>query len=203
MGIIDLVVFITIIVSVLFALYRGLLRELLGISSWILAGIAALYSYHPLFSFLTGKVEKVNLWSLSLSGSAALIILVVMTILNANITQKLRKSSLSGLDRILGTAFGIVRALLLIVLVWLFTAQMAFTPDQIKQMDKENFSVKYIQEMAQKVEKILPNQPTLKHPSQAPKTEKKRPPKPEVEYKEADRKALDEMMEDIVEIEDL
>ncbi len=197
MGMIDLFVLITMLVSVLFALYRGLLRELLGITSWILAGIAALYSYQPLFSFLSDKVERVNLWSLSLSGSAALIILVIMTVFNARITKKLRKSSLSGLDRILGTAFGIARAVLLIVLVWLFTAQMAFTQKQITQMEQENVSVKYIQMLATQVEQTLPAH--LQEEIKKPEPKKL----PIVEYKEEDREALDEMMEDIVEIEEL
>ena len=47
MGMVDLVVIATVIISVLFALYRGLLRELLGITSWILAGLACVFSYLP------------------------------------------------------------------------------------------------------------------------------------------------------------
>ena len=201
MGMIDLIVLITIIISVLFALYRGLLRELLGISSWILAGIGALYAYQPLFDFLTNKVEKVRLWTISGAVLTALVILILMTILNARITKKLRKSSLSGLDRILGVAFGVARAGLLIVLVWLFTSQMVFSSKQIKNMAQENISVPYIQQLAEKTEKILPeNILDDLTPKPTPDKEVK---KPVVEYKEADRKALENMVESIVEIEEL
>ena len=48
LGLIDLILAIVVVISVLFALYRGLVRELLGIAAWILAGFAALYSYAPL-----------------------------------------------------------------------------------------------------------------------------------------------------------
>ena len=136
MGMIDLVVIATIIVSVLFALYRGLLRELMGITSWILAGAAALYSYQPVNGLLIGQVENVKMWTLIITGLLALVVLIVMTIVNARITRKLRKSSLSGLDRTLGFAFGVARAVLLIVLVWLFARQIAFAPKQIEKMPK-------------------------------------------------------------------
>ena len=60
-GIIDLIILGVVIVSVLFALYRGLVRELLGISSWLLAGFVALYSYNPLLKASEGTFENVKL----------------------------------------------------------------------------------------------------------------------------------------------
>ena len=62
MGIIDVIVLATMVVSVLFALYRGLLRELLGITSWILAGLAALYTYQPILEFAKGKERYIKKW---------------------------------------------------------------------------------------------------------------------------------------------
>lgn len=198
MGMIDLVVVTTIIVSVLFALYRGLLRELLGITSWILSAVAALYSYQPVIKLLADKVNNVKVWGITSSVLIALIILVVMTLINARITHSLRKSSLSGLDRILGIMFGVLRAVLLIVLVWLFARQMAWTPKQLEAMQQHNLSVKYIQVSADWAEKLLPDEVRrdIKRPS---------PPKPQktvTEYKDIDRESLDKMIESIVEIEE-
>jgi membrane protein required for colicin V production len=199
MGMIDFVVIATIIVSVLFALYRGLLRELLGITSWIIAGATALYSYQPVNGLLVGQVENVKMWTLIITGLLALVVLIVMTIVNAKITHSLRKSSLSGLDRILGLAFGVARAILLIVLVWLFARQIAFSPKQIEKMEENNFSVKYIQKSSDWAEKLLPGD--IQKDIQRP--ERPELPKPIVEYKDVDREALDEMIEDIVDIEEL
>jgi membrane protein required for colicin V production len=198
MGMIDFVVIATIIVSVLFALYRGLLRELLGITSWIIAGATALYSYQPVNGLLVGQVENVKMWTLIITGLLALVVLIVMTIVNAKITHSLRKSSLSGLDRILGLAFGVARAILLIVLVWLFARQIAFSPKQIEKMEENNFSVKYIQKSSDWAEKLLPGE--IQKDIQRP--ERPELPKPIVEYKDVDREALDEMIEDIVDIEE-
>lgn len=198
MGMIDFVVIATIIVSVLFALYRGLLRELLGITSWIFAGATALYSYQPVNGLLVGQVENVKMWTLIITGLLALVVLIVMTIVNAKITHSLRKSSLSGLDRTLGLAFGVFRAVLLIVLVWLFARQIAFSPKQIEKMEENNFSVKYIQKSSDWAEKLLPGE--IQKDIQRP--ERPELPKPVVEYKDVDREALDEMIEDIVDIEE-
>jgi membrane protein required for colicin V production len=198
MGMIDFVVIATIIVSVLFALYRGLLRELLGITSWIIAGATALYSYQPVNGLLVGQVENVKMWTLIITGLLALVVLIVMTIVNAKITHSLRKSSLSGLDRTLGLAFGVARAILLIVLVWLFARQIAFSPKQIEKMEENNFSVKYIQKSSDWAEKLLPGD--IQKDIQRP--ERPELPKPIVEYKDVDREALDEMIEDIVDIEE-
>ena len=203
MGMIDLIVIATVIISVLFALYRGLLRELLGITSWILAGIAAVFSYLPITKLLTDKVDNIKVCSITSSGLIALAILIIMTIINARITHSLRKSSLSGLDRTLGVLFGVIRAGLLIVLVWLFARQMAWTPKQLETMQQQNLSVKYIQMSADWAEQLLPAniQKDMKRPTPPSKTTK--PPKPVVEYKDIDRESLDKMIEDIVEVEEL
>lgn len=208
MGMIDLVVIATIIISVLFALYRGLLRELLGITSWILAGVASAFSYLPAIKLLTDKVDNVKVWAISSSGLIALTILIIMTIVNARIAHSLRKSSLSGLDRILGIMFGVLRAVLLIVLVWLFASQMAWTPKQLEVMKEQNFSVKYIQMAADWAEEFLPDgvRKDMKRPTpqQRPKTTQPvKPSKPAVEYKDIDRESLDKMIETIVEIEEI
>lgn len=204
MGMVDLVVIATVIISVLFALYRGLLRELLGITSWILAGLACVFSYLPATKLLTGKVDNVKVWAITSSGLIALTVLIIMTIINARITHSLRKSSLSGLDRILGVIFGVFRAGLLVVLVWLFTRQMVWTPKQLETMQKQNFSVPYIQTAANWTEKLLPDgiRKDMKRPQIQQKPAVKLP-KPAVEYKDIDRESLDKMIEDIVEIEEL
>ncbi len=199
MGLVDIIVLATIIISVLFALYRGLLRELLGITSWIFAAATALYSYQPVNGLLVGQVENVKMWTLIITGLLALVVLIVMTIVNARITHSLRKSSLSGLDRTLGLAFGVFRAVLLIVLVWLFARQIAWGPKQVERMQENNFTVKYIQKSADWAEKLLPEgvQKDMQRPER-----KEMPKLPEVEYKDVDREALDEMIEDIVDIEE-
>lgn len=196
-GTVDLVITAVVLISVIFAFYRGLLRELLGITSWILAGLGAIWSYKFFVEFFTNRVEKVQTWTAVSTIIVALVILIIMTLINAHITGKLRKSSLSGVDRILGASFGVLRAALLIVLAWVFMRQMMFPPQKIQEMKKENVAIPYMNQGADWLEKLLPEsvQKDMKTP---PKKEVK-PEKPQ--YSDKEREKLDEMIEAIVEVD--
>ena len=196
-GTVDLIITAVIVISVIFAFYRGLLRELLGITGWILAGLAAVWSYDPFLKFFTGRVEKVQIWTISTTITTALIVLIVMTLINAHITGKLRKSALSGLDRILGTVFGVLRAALLITLVWLFARQMMFPPQKIQEMKKQNVAIPYMNQGADWLEKLLPE--SIQKEMKAPLKKEIKIEKPQ--YSDEDREKLDEMIGSIVEVD--
>ena len=213
-GIIDLIVIGIIVISVLFALYRGLVRELLGISSWLLAGFAALYSYDPFLKNFEGHFQNVKLAAITGSVLLALLILIVMTILNAAITRRLRKSSLSGLDRIFGLAFGVARALLVLTLIYIFTSSIVLSPKQIDGLKQNNISISYIQFISRYIENIFPDnirndlnsyRKTKEEKIVAHIQEKAKQKAVEAitNYNLDDRKSLDNMIENIVEIGDI
>lgn len=210
LGIIDLIVLGIIVISVLFALYRGLVRELLGISSWLLAGFTALYSYDPLLKACEGTFENTKLAAIVGSVLLALLVLIVMTIVNAAITRRLRKSSLSGLDRIFGLVFGVARALLIVALIYIFAATMMLSPKYIAEMKAKNRSVEYIETIAGYVQSVFPE--NIKADLSAYQTTKKEKIKKHaqkkaveavVDYNEKDRESLENMIENIVEIGDI
>ena len=207
LGIVDWIIVGIIIVSVLFALYRGLVRELLGISSWLLAGFTALYSYDPLLKGCVGIFENVKLAAIAGSVLLALLVLIVMTIVNAAITRRLRKSSLSGLDRIFGLVFGVARALLIVALIYIFAVTMMLSPRYIAELKEKNHSIEYIETIAGYVQSVFPeNIKTDLSSYQTTKKDKikkhiqKKAVEAAVEYNEKDRQSLDNMIENIVEI---
>ena len=155
MGAIDVLVIITVFLSVIFALYRGLVRELLGITSWIVAGIVGLYSYSWMQPLMGKMIDNEVIAGMSGAILVAVGVLVFMTLLNAGITSKLRESSLSGLDRILGLLFGVFRAWLLIGVIYI-GASMIFSSKQLLMAEEENISVYYIQQSAEILEKFIP-----------------------------------------------
>lgn len=213
-GIIDLIVLGIIVVSVLFALYRGLVRELLGITSWLLAGFAALYSYDPLMKLCEGTFENTKLAAITFSVLLAIIILIIMTVLNAFITKRLRKSSLSGLDRIFGFIFGVARAVLIVVLIYIFAATLMLSPKYVAKMRETNISLPYIESMADYMQNIFPDnirsglksyqlesqQKIEKHLKNKAQKEAQ---KAVVDYNDKERRSLDNMIEEIVEIGEL
>ncbi len=212
-GIVDLVVLGIIVISVLFALYRGLVRELLGISSWLLAGFTALYSYDPLLKACKGHFENVKLAAIVGTVLLALVVLIIMTIFNAAITRRLRKSALSGLDRIFGLCFGVARAILIIALIYIFSSAMILSPKNIADLKKQNKSIPYIQLSAGWIENIFPENikkdllsyQQNKKEKIAEHINKKVQQSKEniVDYKEKDRELLDDLVSGLKELGDL
>ncbi len=209
LGIIDILVIITVVLSVLFALYRGLVRELLGIAAWILAGFSALYSYTWVQPIMGKIIDNQTIAGIVGSLIVALIVLIVMTLTNSFIASRLRESALSGLDRILGIAFGILRAGLLIVVIYIGSS-MVLSEKQLSTLEDENRSIPYIQKMASWMEQIVPEnikddiKAYEQSSSEVKKIQKigidlqKKVVEELVEYQESDKQSLDDMIELIV-----
>lgn len=211
LGIIDILVIITMVLSVLFALYRGLVRELLGIAAWLLAGFAALYSYGWVQPIMGKVIENQTMAGIVGALGVALVVLIVMTLINAHVAGRLRDSALSGLDRLLGFAFGIFRAGLLIAIIYI-GASMILSEKQLSRLEEENVSMPYIQTTAHWVEKVIPD--NVKDDMkvyeqgqlQSRKVKKigidlKKTVKEELaEYRESDKQSLDDMIEEIAEM---
>ena len=208
LGLIDIIVVVTVIISVLFALYRGLVRELLGIAAWILAGFAALYSYAPLQPVMNKMIENKTTAGVVGSATVALVVLVVMTLINSWITGRLRKSALSGLDRTLGFAFGVARAGLLAAICYL-AASMFMPEKKLNELEEQNISIPSIRVMAGWLEHVVPDnvKADLKEYEQGKLKDKtqqkigielKKTVREELaEYRESDKKSLDDMIDKI------
>ena len=156
MGVLDILIILVVLISGLLALYRGLVRELLGLLTWLLAAFGAFYGLalaRPLFRKM---INNPTIADIVAAISIALIILIVCTIINAKINEKLRKSVLSGLDRVLGFFFGIVRGGFLILFVYFFAA-FAVSSDTLDKYIDENYLLKNFQKMVPSIEKILPD----------------------------------------------
>lgn len=154
-GFIDMIAISILVFSILFALYRGLIRELLGIATWILAGFLGIYSYEPMQPIMQKFIENPKIAGLCGSILVALIVLVIMTIINAHINKKLRESSLSGLDRLLGLVFGFIRAVLFMVLIYVGIAAI-LSDKQMEELEKDSFSMPYIKKTAEFMKRFVP-----------------------------------------------
>src|SRR4051812_39152195 len=110
----------TLAVSILIGVIRGFTREVLGLATWIVAVIAALV----LAPYAATQLEhQIHTPSLRIAAAYALVFflgLVLGGVITSIVASLVRKSPLSGVDRIVGGGFGVMRGLLLaVVLVWL------------------------------------------------------------------------------------
>ncbi len=110
--------------SALMSIIRGFVREAASILSWIAAFIIAGRFYPqvaPLFSFSQDELTRNILSILTLFISSLLMVGFVGTA----VCSLVQKAGLSGFDRLLGVAFGVVRGVLVLSAI-LALMQIAF-----------------------------------------------------------------------------
>lgn len=112
---VDWVILVVLTLSVLVSLWRGFAREAISLAGWVAAFILANLFVDPMASLLSS-------WIANITGRyvAAYAILFVGTLIVAGVSGKLasqlvKVTGLTVLDRILGTAFGFARGIILIL----------------------------------------------------------------------------------------
>ena len=121
---VDVVLIALALISGLLAMYRGLSREVLSIVSWIAAVGAAVY-----FSLgqeaLAAQVAKqsgignIKVVQVGLGAIAFLVVLIVVHLLTARLSDVILDSQVGVIDRSLGFLFGVVRAYVIILLLYM------------------------------------------------------------------------------------
>ena len=119
------VVFLVIVgVSALVAIARGVTKELLSITGWILAAVSVYYLL-PVVDPIMQKYIASDVLSSLVSGMVILIMFCIFWVLAADkISTQIRFSKLSALDRILGFIFGIFRGVIIVILLQIMISSL-------------------------------------------------------------------------------
>lgn len=104
-------------VSVLISLWRGFTREALSLAGWVLAVWAALMFSDNLERLLHSHIETPSLRLIVAFAILFFLTLLAAAFINYLAVQLIKKSGLSGTDRIIGIAFGLVRGIVLVVVL--------------------------------------------------------------------------------------
>jgi membrane protein required for colicin V production len=121
------------VISGLLAMYRGLGRELLSIISWIVGVGAGAYFYlyrQGLAADVTQQLSLPNpkIAQIGIAVLVGLIVLIVVHLITARISDSILDSSVGVIDRTLGLVFGVVRAFLIVLIPYMFYQH--FTPKE-------------------------------------------------------------------------
>lgn len=111
---VDIIILAVMGISLVFGLFRGLLRELLSLVSWVLAFWIAYRYSSPVAQVVDTALQNP---ALSQAVSAILvfvIVLVALMVLTSLIAKVFKATGLAGLDRILGGLFGLGRAVVIL-----------------------------------------------------------------------------------------
>lgn len=114
---VDLIIMAVIALSVITGLIRGFVKELIALGVWILA-IWLAYSYsQALDPWLQKYIQDKTARTITAFIAILVATLIAGGIVNALLSFILKRSGLSGTDRILGMGFGFVRGVFIVALI--------------------------------------------------------------------------------------
>lgn len=117
MTVFDYVVIVTVGLSLLFGLWRGVVGEIVALVAWALAIFAALEFGAPVGGTLFVGMNDPAVRSLAGCVLVFVAVLVVMSLLRMALRSMVKALGLSVSDRLLGMLFGIARGLLVCLLL--------------------------------------------------------------------------------------
>jgi len=123
---IDWAILIVIGLSAGISLLRGFVREALSLAGWILAFFVAKGFYQEFSTLLDTHIETPSLRYAIAWAALFVLTLTISGLINYILSQLIEKAGLSGMDRIMGMAFGALRGVLLVSVAALLLRE--FTP---------------------------------------------------------------------------
>ena len=129
---VDIVILIIIVFSSAFGLWRGLIKEVLSLLTWIAALLVSRVYSEPLAGLMTGMIENDGIRYVSAFAILFFIVMMFGTFLNSLMSKLLSVTGLKLADRLLGAGFGVARGVI-IVLVIMFIASMFVSETELWQ----------------------------------------------------------------------
>lgn len=129
-NIIDLIVVAVILLSGVFALARGFVKEALSIVSWVGAVFATLYGFNAASAFIRQFIGSPLIADGLAGGGLFLITLFILSFVSGLIANRVRGSAVSSVDRSLGFVFGLLRGFVLLSIAYLAVSWALPADDQ-------------------------------------------------------------------------
>jgi membrane protein required for colicin V production len=127
---VDLLVVGVIVVSAIFATYRGFVSETLAIVAWAAAAFATIYFGPWVTPLFRGLVSSVTLAYALGYGAVFLVVLIPLSFVSYRFAEGVQHSPVGTLDRVLGLAFGVVRGLVVVGIAYLIFSSVVPIPSQ-------------------------------------------------------------------------
>lgn len=119
MTLLDIVVVAIIALSGLVAVLRGMLQESFSLLGWAIAGIAVFFG----LPYVRPVARDIIPWEIvaDVAAGAAIffLVLIIVTVITANLVDRIKTSRFGTLDRSLGLLYGLARGYILAALLYL------------------------------------------------------------------------------------
>ena len=157
----DIILIALMLISGFLAMVRGFSREILSISSWVVAGIVA-FVFHgaltPYVAEYTVSITSNELFPRIVAGALIfLIALIFVSIITMKIADLIVDSRIGALDRTLGFVFGAARGALLVMVLLMFYVN--FFPENQPDWVANAKSKPMLESMGESLVNMLPEDP--------------------------------------------
>ena len=115
----DLLVVLAVMLSTVYAAYRGFVNETLSIFAWAAAAFATLYFAPSIAPFLRARMSTPLVGSLVAYVGIFLAVLVPLSFISYRFSENVKNSPVGAVDRALGIVFGVVRGFVLVGLAYI------------------------------------------------------------------------------------
>lgn len=150
---VDIAICAVLAISVLVGLWRGLLFEVLSLMGWVVAYFAAQYLGPQMSHWVPVGAPGSGLNHVVGWAAAFLIVLVVWSLTARLVRMLVAASPLSGLDRLMGAGFGLVRGVLICLLAVMLAGM---TPVRQSRQWQDSELLPWIQVVLQDLKPVLP-----------------------------------------------
>jgi membrane protein required for colicin V production len=152
----DVAAILVVGLSVLVAFFRGAIRELLTIGTWLGAGVIAFYGF-PYARELARRTMETE-W---LADAAALCVVFVVPLIGlkvaaAVLTERVPGGSVESVDRVAGAAFGIARGALVVCVAYLGLT-ILIAPEDHPDWVKNALILPYVKNGAALLSRLMPD----------------------------------------------
>ena len=119
---VDIAILVVIGLSCLFGLWRGLIKEVLSLVTWIASLLVARVYSQTLSDLMTGMIENEGARYVAAFASLFVIVMMLGTLLNHLMSKLLTISGLKFADRVFGGVFGVARGVIIVLVIMFITS---------------------------------------------------------------------------------
>ncbi len=156
MNLVDIVIIAVILLSGLFALMRGFVKELLSVVGGVGAAFATLYLFKPVTPWFR-KFIAIPWLADGAAGVAIFVVaLVILSTLSHALAARVHQSQFSALDKSLGLVFGLLRGAVVVCLAYLALGHLVDSPEQYPALVRNARTMPLVEHGARLIEALIP-----------------------------------------------